>query len=212
MAQHEIEQRRHAGVLRSVGTGGHPALLGRAVEDRELELLLAGVERGEQVEHLVDHLRRPGVRAVDLVDHHDRLESHLQRLGHHELGLRQRSLGGIDQHQGTVDHVENALDLAAEVGVTRRIDDVDAGALPDDRRGLGQDRDAALALEIVGVHRALDDALVFPVGTGLLQQPIDQRSLAVIDMRDNGDVAKIHTCEIQKTKRGPQWARFSARI
>ena len=105
----------------------HPALLGRAVEDREVELLVGRVERGEQVEHLVEHFGRPRVRAVDLVDHDDRLEAELERLGDHELGLRQRALGGVDQHQRAVDHVEDALDLAAEIGVARRVDDVDAG-------------------------------------------------------------------------------------
>ena len=115
------------------GVGRHPALLGRAVEDREIELLLGGVERGEQVEDLVEHLDRPRVGPVDLVDDDDRLEPDLERLDDHELGLRQRPLGGVDQHQRAVDHVEDALDLAAEIGVARRVDDVDARVLPEDR-------------------------------------------------------------------------------
>ena len=141
--------------LRTFELRRHPALLGRAVEDREVELLVGGVERREQVEHLVDHLDRARVGAVDLVDDDDRLQAHLQRLRHHELGLRQRTLGGVDQHQRAVDHVEDALDLAAEIGVARRVDDVDAGVLPEDRGGLGEDGDAALALQVVGIHRAL---------------------------------------------------------
>ena len=78
----------------------------------------------------------------------------------HELGLRQRTFGGVDQHQRAIDHVEDALDLAAEIGVARRVDDVDAGALPEDRGHLGENGDAALALEIVGIHRALGHPLV----------------------------------------------------
>ena len=53
----------------------HPALLGGAVEDREIELLLGGVERREQVEHLVGDFGRPGVGAVDLVDDDDGLQA-----------------------------------------------------------------------------------------------------------------------------------------
>ena len=117
----------------------------------------------------------------------------LERLRHHEFGLRQRAFGGVDQHQRAVHHVEDALDLAAEIGVARRIDDVDAGVLPLHRGGLGQNGDAALALQIVGIHRALDHALVFTVGAGLLQQAIDQRGLAVVDVGDDGDVAKVHS-------------------
>ena len=72
------------------------------------------------------------VRPVDLVDDDDRLQADLQRLAEHELGLRHRAFGGIDQHDGAVHHVEDALDLAAEIGVAGRVDDVDAGVLPDD--------------------------------------------------------------------------------
>ena len=188
----EIEQRRHAVILGPVGAGRHPALLGRAVEDREIELLLGRVERGEQVEDLVGDLGRAGVGAVDLVDGDDRLQPHLQRLGDHELGLRQRPFGGIDQHHRAVDHVEDALDLAAEIGVAGRIDDVDAGVVPDERGRLGEDGDAALALEVVGIHRAFGDALVLPERARLLQQPVDQGGFAVVDVGDDRDVAQVH--------------------
>ena len=118
------------------------------------------------------------------------MQPHLQRLGDHELGLRQRAFGGVDQHDRAVDHVEDALDLAAEIGVARRVDDVDAGVLPDDRGRLGEDGDAALALEIVGIHGALGDALVLAEGAGLLQQPVDQGGLAMVDVGDDRDVAQ----------------------
>ena len=58
MAQDQVEQRLHAGVLRTFRAIGHPALLGRSVENRKIELLLAGVERREQIEHLVDDFGR----------------------------------------------------------------------------------------------------------------------------------------------------------
>ncbi len=203
MVQHEIEQRLHAVVVRAFEARCHPALLGGAVEDREVELLVGGVERGEQVEHLVDDFHRARVGAVDLVDDDDGLQSHLQRLRHHEFGLRQRTLGGIDQHQCAVHHVEDALHLTAEVGMARRVDDIDAGIAVEDRRGLGQDSDAALALEIVGIHRPLDLALVVPVGAGLLEQPVDQGGLAVVDVSDDGDVAQFHI-QVPGIECGPQ--------
>ena len=123
---------------------------------------------------------------------HDRLEPHLQRLGDDEFRLRQRPLGGVDQHQRAIDHVENALDLAAEIGVAGRVDDIDARVLPDQRGRLGEDGDATLALEVVGIHGALGDALVLAERAGLLQQAVDQRGLAVVDVGDNGDVAQVH--------------------
>ena len=66
-------------------------------------------------------------------------------------------------------------------------------SLPEDRGHLGQDGDAALALEIVGIHRALGDALILAEGAGLLQQAVDQRGLAMVDMGDDGDIAQIHS-------------------
>ena len=200
--------------MRSFQARRHPALFGRAVQDREIELLVGSVERGEQVEHFVDDLRRPRVGAVHLVDDHDGLESHLQRLGHHELGLRQRAFGGVHQHQRAVHHVENAFHLAAEIGVAGRVDDIDAGVLPHHRGGLGQDGDTALALEVVGIHGALDHALVLAVGAGLLQQPVDQGGLAVVDVRDDGDVAKVHRVPEIKARAhvGPATRRYCGAI
>ena len=191
MLQHEIEQRPHA-VLRSVRAVGHPALLGRAVEDGKVELLVRRVERGEEVEHLVDHLVDARVGLVDLVDGDDRLQADLERLADHELGLRHRPFGGVDQHDGAVDHRENALHLAAEVGVAGRVDDVDAIILVGDGSRLGHDGDAALPLEIVGVHYAFGDALVLAERSRLLQQAVDEGGLAMIDVGDDGDVAQLH--------------------
>ena len=197
---------RHA-LLRPLGRGGHPALLGRAVDDREIELLVGGVERGEQVEHFVDDLGRPRVVLVDLVDADDRLQADLQRLADHEFGLRHRPFGGVDQHDGAVDHRQNPLDLAAEIGVAGGVDDIDAHVLPHDRRRLGENGDAALAFEVVGVHHALGDALVLAEGARLLQQPVDERRLAVVDVGDDGDVAQFHG---QALKRRP-WRQSEGR-
>src|SRR6185436_18090156 len=87
---------------------------------------------------------------------------------------------------------QDALDFAAEIGVAGGVDDVDAGVLPLHRGGLGQNGDAALALQVVGVHRALGHLLVLAVGAGLLQQAVHQRGLAVVDVGDDGDVTKVH--------------------
>ena len=127
MGKDQLEERRQV-VARRVEIGRRPAVAARGEEGREIELRLGRVEDGEQVEDLVVDLGRPCIRAVDLVDHDDRPQTLTQRLAEHELGLRHRPLGGVDQHQHPVDHVQDALDLAAEIGVARRVDDVDAHA------------------------------------------------------------------------------------
>ena len=171
---------------------GHPAHLAGAVEDGEIELLVGGVERGEEIEDLVDDFGHARVRPVDLVDRDDRLQADLQRLADDEFGLRHRPFRGIDEDDGAVHHGEDALHLAAEIGVAGRIDDIDARILPGDRGHLGHDGDAALLFEIVGIHHALGDALIFAEGAGLLKQAVDQGRFAVVDMGDNGDIAQVH--------------------
>ena len=185
----QVEQRRHVAAPVVEFLHG-PAFLGGGVEHGELKLFFGGVECGEQVEGLVQHPVRAAVGLVDLVDQHDRADAQSQRLGQHELGLRHRAFSGVDQQNHAVDHRQDALDLAAEVGVPGGVDDVDAGVLPLDRGDLGEDGDAALALDVVGVHGAFGHALVFAELAGLLQQAIHQRGLAMVNVRDDRDVAQ----------------------
>ena len=132
-------------------------------------MLIGRVERGEQIEHLVDNLARPRVGLVDLVDADDRFQPDLQRLPDHELGLRHRPFSGVDQYDRAVDHRQNALDLAAEIGVTRSVDDIDPNILPHHRGRFSKDSDAALAFEVVRIHDPFGDTLVVAKRARLLQ-------------------------------------------
>ena len=161
-----------------------------AVDDREVDLVLVGVEVEEQLLHLVHHLGDARVAAVDLVDHEDDGQARLEGLAQHEAGLGQRALAGVDEQEHAVDHGEAALDLAAEVGVAGGVDDVDLHVAVADRGVLGQDRDALLALEVHRVHDPVGDLLVRAEGAGLAQHGVDERGLAVVDVGDDGDVAE----------------------
>jgi len=108
-------------------------------------------------------------KPVDLVDHHDRLQAVAEGFAQHEARLRHRAVDRVDQEQHAVDHRQHALDLAAEIGMPRRVDDVDVRALVANRAVLGEDGDAALALEVVRVHDPLLDVLVGGKGPRLLQ-------------------------------------------
>src|SRR5262245_58932708 len=76
--------------------------------------------------------------------------------------------------------------------MARRVDDIDPRAFPDYRSRLGKDRNTALAFEVVRIHGALDHALVLPERAGLLQKAVDQGRFAMVHVRDDSDVAKIH--------------------
>ena len=85
------------------------------------------------------------------------------------------------------DHRQDALDLGAEVPVAGRVDDVDDHVPVADRRVLGEDRDAPLLLELARVHDELLDVLADAERPALLQEGVDQRRLAVVHVRDDGD-------------------------
>ena len=185
-----LEQRRHvAAAVRRVVR--REALDRRGVDHREVELRLGGAEAVEQVEGLVEHPVRARLVAVDLVDHHDRPQAVREGLLRDEARLRHRAVHRVHQQQHRVHHRQHALDLAAEVGVPGRVDDVDAVAVPEDGGVLGEDGDAALALQRVRVHHALGRDLAGVERAGLPEQLVDQRGLAVVDMGDDRNVAQL---------------------
>ena len=112
-----------------------------------------------------------------------------ERLHQHVARLRQRTFARVDQQHDAVDDLQRALDFAAEVAVAGRVDDVDLDVVIADAGGLGQNRDAALALEIVRVHRAVEHGLVVAENAALFEHRVDERGLAVVDVRDDGDIS-----------------------
>ena len=169
----------------------HPALLGRAVDDGEVELILGGVELAHEVEdHLID-LLGAAVGLVNLVDDDDGLEAYLKGLLQHEACLGHGTLEGIDEQQTAVGHVEHALHLAAEVRVARGVDDVDFRVLVVDRDVLGEDGDATLALQLVVVEHELACLLVVAEEITGQEHLVDQCCLAVVDVCDDCDIAYV---------------------
>ena len=154
-------------------------------------MFVAGPQTVEQIEGLVDRPVRPGALTIDLVDDEDGLQPRLESLVGHETGLGHRSLDRIDQQQHRIDHRQAALHFAAEISVARGIDNVDAASVPIDRGVLGQDRDAALAFELVRIHHAFLHLPELGEGTGLTQELVDERRFAMIDMGDDGDVTQL---------------------
>ena len=166
---------------------------GGRVHNRELDLVLARIQVQEQLVARVHDLRDPRVRPVHLVDHDDDRQPRLERLAQDEPGLRQRSLARIDEQDDAVHHVQAALHLTAEVRVTRGVNDVDRHPAVPDRGVLGQDRDALLPLQVTGVHHPLSHLRADPERAGLPEHGVDQRGLAVVDMRDDRHVAQVIT-------------------
>ncbi len=164
-----------------------------AINERKIQLLIRRVERDEQFKNLVENFFRVRVLAVNLVDDHDRLRAGFERLAQHEARLRLRAFGGIHHEQHAVNHVHDALDLAAEIRVAGRVHDVDVVILVFERGVLGADGDALFLFQIHGIHQALflRLVLVFAKSSRLLEQAIHERGLAVVNVRDDGDISNV---------------------
>ena len=137
--------------------------------------------------------KRIGAGTIDLVDHDDRRPPESERLPQHESRLRHRPVERVDDEQHTVDHAQNALDLSAEIGVARRVDDVDLGVVPPDGGVLGENRDAPLALERVRVHHPLLNDLIISKRARLAEHLVDEGRLSVVDVRDDSNVTDFHS-------------------
>ena len=119
-----------------------------------------------------------------------------QVLGHRQVHVGERlgldSLGRVDDEDGALAGLQRSADLVGEVDVAGRIDQVEGigvavGGVVMDAHGVGLDGDPLLALEL---HRVEHLRLHQPLVDGLrhLEQPIRQRRLAVVDVRDDAEV------------------------
>ena len=115
----------------------------------------------------------------------------LQRLLQHEAGLGHGTLGGVHQQDDAVDHLQDPLHLAAEVGVTRGVHHIDLVVLVVDGGILGQDGDAALPLQIAGVHDPIHGGLILTIDTALLQHLVDQGGFAVVNVGDDCNITNF---------------------
>ena len=191
MTDDQFEQRRQI-TVGDAQIGGRPSIAAGGVERGEIELLVAGVKRRKEIKALVMDFLNACVRPINLVDHDDWTQALLQRLGDHKFGLRHRAFCGVDKNDNAIDHAEDPLHLATEIGMAWGIDDIEANILPDHRRTFCKNCDAALTLQVVGVHRPLGNLLVGAERARLTKQGIDQGCFPVIDVGDDGDVTNIH--------------------
>ena len=183
------ERRKVVGEIVWIETRAARARVG--VDDRKLDLALVGVEIEEELVHLVHHVLDPSVGSIDLVDDEDHRQPRLECLAEHEPRLRQRPFARVHEEQDAVHHRQRAFHLATEVGVARRVDDVDLDPVAPDGRVLRKNRDPFLAFEVHRVHHAIGDVLIGAERTGLPQHRVNERRLAVIDVGNDRNVPNI---------------------
>ena len=150
-----------------------------------------------QAQHVFDLLGTlVGLSAgkIDLVDDRDQFEvgvDGLVKVGH---GLGLDALGGVDHQDGSLAGGQGPADFVVEVDVPRGVDEVQLVglAVPDvvHRDGRGFNGDAPFALQ-VHVVEGLFARIAFIHHAGALQHAVGQGGLAVIDVRDDAEVADV---------------------
>ena len=110
-------------------------------------------------------------------------------------GLGFDALRGVDDEQRAFAGGEGARDFVGEIDVAGSVDQVELIGLAvlrgvDHADGVGFDGDAAFALEVHGVE---DLGLHFARGEGAgeLEQAVGERGFAVVDVRDDGEIADV---------------------
>ena len=190
--QDRLEQRFQVGAFHIGAVAGGAGAAG-AEHHRAVQLLVGSAQVHQKQQDLVDDFLDAGVGTVDLVHGDDQAQVLLQGFLQHKAGLGHAALGGVHQQQHTVHHLQHALDLAAEVGMARGVDQVDLDVVVDAAAVFGQNGDAALTLDIARVHHALGHLLIVAERAALFQHLVDQGGLAVVNVRNDGNIAKIGT-------------------
>mmetsp|Transcript_62670 Transcript_62670/g.176697 ORF Transcript_62670/g.176697 Transcript_62670/m.176697 type:complete len:227 (-) Transcript_62670:130-810(-) len=167
-----------------------PAVPARGIDRGVVQLIVRCAEVDHEVEHLVLDPVHAGAVAITFVDHNEGLDAAGKRFHQHELGLGHGALRGVNKEAHTVHDRHHTLHLAAKVSVTGGVHDVELGVLPRHGGDLRHDGNAALALEVHGVHEAVTAVIVLDGDLCLVEQLVDQRGLAVVDVRDDGHVAQ----------------------
>ena len=158
---------------------------------------LRRVERrnADDVLDLVFDLLGPRSGQIDLVDDRQDLQPRVDGKIRVRERLRLDALRRIHHEDRALAGRQAAGYFVVEVHMARRVDEVQHILLPVVRRiveahGAGLDGDAALALEVhVVEHLILHLALVDRAA--LLEQPVGQRGLAVVNVRHNGKIANF---------------------
>ena len=155
---------------------------------------VGGIEADGAFDHFFG-ARNVGDLQIDLVDDGNDFEAVIDG----EIGVGQGlgfdSLRGVDDEQRAFARGEGARDFVGKIDVAGSVDEVELVGLAVVRGvhhadGVGLDGDAALAFEVHGVE---DLGLHFArgEGSGELEQAVGERGFAVVDVRDDREIADV---------------------
>lgn len=105
--------------------------------------------------------------------------------------LRHTAFHRVDEQQYAVHHGQDTFHFAAEIGVSRRVNDIDLDTVVMHGGVFGEDRYPAFAFQSVAVHNAVRHRFAGAENPVLFEQLVDESGLAVVDVRYYGDVSYV---------------------
>ena len=112
----------------------------------------------------------------------------LERTLKDEACLRHRTLCRVDEQKDSVHHLEDTLDLAAEIGVSRSVNYIYLHTVIVYGGVFCEDSDPSLAFKVARIHDSLGRRLIVAVDSALLQHLVDKRRLSMVYVRNYRDV------------------------
>ncbi len=119
------------------------------------------------------NLIRPRISAIHFVDHNQRKQVQFQGLAGHKSSLRHRPLRSVYQQHDSVYHPKDPFNLATEVGVARRVDNIDLHIVPMDGGVLSENGYPPLFLKRIRIHHPLLNRLIFAEDSRLTEHLVD---------------------------------------
>ena len=202
LAARLVGGRREVG--RDVALGGLLALVDVSLHaeqiDDALEVVLAADGdldghdlRAEGLAQALDGEREVGALAVEHVAEEDAREAAFVGARPEPLGLDLDAEDAVDDHEGRLDDPQRGDGVGEEARVAGRVEEIEAESLALDVRKAGRQAElpALLVVVVVGDGRAVDHVPQAIDHAGLVQQALEQRSLAGTAMADEGDVPDL---------------------
>ncbi len=145
--------------------------------------------------YLLLHLFRIGRRQVDLVQYWHDFEAHFDGRVAVRHGLGFHTLRRIHDQQRALAGSQRTADLVTEVDVARSVDEIEhvdfsVARRVRQRHRLRLDRDPALALDRIRIEHLRLHLARFEAAAQL-DDAVGQRGLAVVHVRDDGEIADV---------------------
>ena len=141
--------------------------------------------------NLINYGIRSCFRTVNLIDTYDNRKFQLKCFSQNEFCLRHSTFKCINNKYNTIYHLKNTFYFSTEIGMSRSVNDIDLCIFINNCSVFGKNGNPSFPFNIAAVHDSFLYLLIGTEDTALSEQLIHQCGFAVVNVRDDRDVAEI---------------------